>query len=147
MSADGGASTSLLGALFMGMSDGLDVEIASLDCLQLSRAFQFGLDALQKLTKARPGDKTMMDALSPAVEALDSAACAGCEIDAALKQAAQAALTGAESTSSMIARYGRARQLGEKTRGSQDPGATSIALLFEGFVTGLPTGKGQNDNG
>lgn len=147
MSADGGASTSLLGALLMGISDGLDAGIVFLDCFQLSRAFQFGLEALQKQTKARPGDKTMMDALMPAVEALHSAAHAGCEINAALKQAAQAALSGAESTSNMTARYGRARLLGEKTRGYQDPGATSIALLFDGFVTGLAAVKGQKDNG
>jgi dihydroxyacetone kinase-like protein len=147
MCVDGGASTSLLGALFMGMCDGLEPQIRSLDCFQLSRAFQFGLDALQKQTKARPGDKTMMDALIPAVEAMQSATNAGCEIKAALEQAANAARTGAESTSNMTARYGRARLLGEKTRGFQDPGATSIALMFDGFVKGLAAAKGRIDNG
>jgi dihydroxyacetone kinase-like protein len=96
-----------------------------------------GLRAVEKQTKARPGDKTMMDALVPAVAAIESAANSGAPIAQALELASGAAHTSAEATKGMIARYGRARFLGEKTRGSADAGATSIALLFQGFSAAL----------
>jgi dihydroxyacetone kinase-like protein len=75
----------------------------------------------------------MMDALVPALEAFAAAASAGKTVSVALEEAAQAARKGAETTKEMIARYGRAKFLGEKTLGSPDAGATSIALLFRGF--------------
>jgi phosphoenolpyruvate---glycerone phosphotransferase subunit DhaL len=147
MGTDGGASTSLLGAFFLGMSDGPAAGSFSIDGPGLASAFQAGLAALQKQTKAQPGDKTMMDALVPAVASIRIAADAGFEIEVVLQQAAQAAQTGAETTRNLIARYGRARLLGERTRGFQDPGATSIALIFEGFVQGLMAPKGEVEHG
>ena len=147
MSTDGGASTSLIGAFFLGMSDGSAAGSLSLDRPGLASAFQAGLAAVQKQTKAQPGDKTMMDALVPAVASMQAAADAGLEIEVALQRAAQAAQTGAETTSNLTARYGRGRLLGERTRGFQDPGATSIALIFEGFVQGLAAPKGEVGHG
>ena len=136
LGVDGGASSSLLGTFFTGMADA-PAAGGSLDCRELSAAFEAGLKAVRRQTKAQPGDKTMMDALVPAIEALRAAADAGRSVTDALHEAACAARTGAESTRNFTARYGRAKFLGEKTRGHQDPGATSIALLFEGFDDGL----------
>jgi len=139
LGVDGGASSALLGTFIAGMGD-VDMGRES-DCKHLAASFSAGLRALEKQTKARPGDKTMMDALVPAVEAIDAAANSGEPIGRALERAADAARTGAESTKGMIARYGRAKFLGEKTRGSADAGATSSALLFQGFSLALSQHK------
>ena len=87
----------------------------------------------------------MMDALVPAVDAASAAAGAGKSIPEALDDAALAAKLGADSTRDLVARYGRARSLGERTRGHPDAGATSIALIFRGFREGL--GKGSVSHG
>lgn len=142
LGVDGGASSSLLGTFFAGMADApCDV----LDCRGLADSFEAGLGAVSKQTKAQPGDKTMMDALVPAVRAFRAAAGTGKCIADALSDAAQAALTGAENTRDLVARYGRARHLGEKVRGHQDPGATSMALLFQGFYDALAESKGESN--
>jgi dihydroxyacetone kinase-like protein len=145
LGVDGGASSALLGTFFLGMSEA-PAKGGSFDCQELGTAFEAGLEALRKQTKAQPGDKTMMDALVPAVSAFRTAADGGESALKALDDAARAARAGAESTANLIARYGRAKWLGEKTRGFQDPGATSIALLFEGFYTGLAGLKGEAGN-
>jgi dihydroxyacetone kinase-like protein len=139
LDVDGGASTAILGTFIAGMGD---AEVGlSWDCPQMAASLRAGLTALEKQTKARRGDKTMMDALVPAVEAFCEAASVGREISEAMQEAEAAAVKGADSTKDMIARYGRAKFLGEKTRGSPDAGATSVALLFRGFSMGLSLGK------
>jgi dihydroxyacetone kinase-like protein len=143
LDADGGASSSLLGTFFLGMRDGIPEKVSSLDCRELSVAIEAGLLAVRKQTPAQIGDKTMMDALIPAVEAFTAAAQEGKDLERSLQDAAHAAKAGAEATTNLTARYGRARLLGEKTRGHRDPGATSIALLFEGFYSGLVGSKGE----
>jgi dihydroxyacetone kinase-like protein len=131
MGVDGGASSALLGTFVSGMGD---VELGdAIDCAELAASFEAGLHAVAKQTKARPGDKTMMDALVPAVESLRAAALSGKPVVVALNAAADAAATGAESTKSLVARHGRAKYLGEKTLGHADAGATSMTLLFRGF--------------
>ena len=135
LGVDGGASSALLGTFIAGMGDE-DLGYES-DCEHLSASFAAGLRAVAKQTKAQAGDKTMMDALLPALEAFDAASAAGMGICLAMEKAATAARNGAESTRGMIARFGRAKFLGEKTRGSPDAGATSMALLFHGFSQAL----------
>jgi dihydroxyacetone kinase-like protein len=135
----GGASSALLGTFIAGMGDA-DMSQES-DCKHLAASFAAGLRAVEKQTKACPGDKTLMDALVPAVQAVQAAANVGEPIERAMEMAAEAARMGAESTKDMIARYGRAKFLGEKTRGSADAGATSIALLFQGFSAALAQHK------
>jgi dihydroxyacetone kinase-like protein len=142
LGADGGASSSILGMFFLGMTDA-QIPGPSLDCQALATTFEAGLAAVSKHTAAKPGDKTLMDALAPAITTFRSAANAGKSVDEALRDAALAARAGAESTSGLIARFGRAKFLGEKTRGHQDPGANSVALLFEGFSGALPAMKGD----
>ena len=80
--------------------------------------------------KAEPGDKTMLDALLPAAEALRAALGEGASFASALAQAADAAEQGARDTIPLVARKGRASYLGERSAGHQDPGATSSALLL-----------------
>jgi dihydroxyacetone kinase-like protein len=133
MGVDGGATGPLLGTLFMGMADAVG-EAESLDASGLADAFAAGLAALEKQTRARPGDKTLMDALVPAVTALRDTAAAGGSPADALQAAAEAAEGGAEATKELQARFGRARNIKEASVGSPDPGATSMALLFQGFA-------------
>ena len=135
LSVDGGASSSLLEPSLPAMGE-VELGRDSMDCHDLARAFDAGLRAVSRQTKAQPGDKTMMDALMPAVAAISAAAAAGKTIPEALDDAARAAQLGADSTKDLIARLGRAKSLGERTRGYPDAGATSMALLFKGFRAG-----------
>jgi dihydroxyacetone kinase-like protein len=140
MGVDGGAASSIVGVLFLGMGDCAEVG-------NLATLFEAGLAAVRQHSKAEPGDKTMMDALVPAVKALRDAVNAGtCEAEA-LRSAAQAARAGAESTKEMTSRYGRAKFAGERTRGHADPGAISIALVFEGFCNPIDKSWGVITNG
>lgn len=138
LSNDGGASGGLLGAFFLGVSEGCSGK-PSLNCRELAAAFDCGLTALKRYTKAKPGDKTMLDALEPACSALRDAAAHDEGIAVALQAAASAAATGAARTKEMTARFGRARHLGERTLGFPDPGATTVACLFSGFLSGIET--------
>ncbi len=135
LGADGGSTGPLFGMLFMGMSDALGEE-EGLDPALLAAVFRSGLDSVRAQTKAQPGDKTMIDALVPAVEALCAAAEGGAEAAEMLRLAAEAARAGAEATSAMQARFGRARNIKEQSIGTQDPGATSVSLIFKGFLKG-----------
>jgi dihydroxyacetone kinase-like protein len=145
LGVDGGASSSLLGIFFGGMADAPRCG-GPTDTNDLAATFEAGLAALRKQTKAQPGDKTMMDAIIPAIAALRAAADAGKSVIEALHDAAGAANAGAEATRNVTARYGRAKFLGEKTRGHPDPGATSMRLMFEGFYRGLEESKGEPGN-
>jgi len=147
MGTDGGASSALLGSFFLGIAAGSPEGITAMAGTELAAAFEAGLAAVVKQTQARPGDKTLMDALVPAVEALRAATEAGKNHGQAMEAAATAAKGGAEATANLIARFGRARFLGQKTRGHRDPGAVSIALLFEGFSQGLARPIGGSTHG
>ena len=136
MGVDGGAAGPLFGSFFGGMSepaDGRDV----IDAATLAAMFEAGLASVKTLTKAKPGDKTMIDALVPAVEAVQKAAGEGAGITDALERGAWAAEEGAAATKDMQARFGRAKNIGEKSVGNADPGATSVSLIFKGFIEGV----------
>jgi len=136
MCIDGGSTGPLWGSLFMGMSEGVG-EAESLDCPALAAMFEAGLAKVQKQSKAQVGDKTMMDALIPGVGAIRTAADASASISDAMAQAARAAAEGVEATAHMQAKFGRARNLGERAIGHVDPGATSMSLLFKAFSEAL----------
>jgi phosphoenolpyruvate---glycerone phosphotransferase subunit DhaL len=104
---------------------------AGLDAAALYLMFAAGLSAAMKRGKAAPGDKSMIDALSPAVEALRAAAERGEPAPAALGAAANAAEAGMESTIPMEAKVGRARYQPRKGAGHVDAGAASVCLLFQ----------------
>jgi dihydroxyacetone kinase-like protein len=136
MSVDGGSTSPLLGSFFTGMSEAVGGG-ETLDAPGLAAAFEAGLAKLRAQTPAKVGDKTMVDALVPAVEALRQAADSGREPAVLLAQAAEAAQRGAEKTTELQARFGRARNLGPRTIGHVDPGAMSIALFFAGICEGV----------
>ena len=134
MSCDGGSTGPLLGSFFMGMSDGAAGR-AELDYSGVVSVFEAGIAKLQRQSRAQLGDKTMMDSFLPALAALKSADRAR-GIKAALEQAAEAAAKGAEATRNMKAKFGRARNLGDRVLGHADPGAVSVSLIFKGFSEG-----------
>ncbi len=136
MSIDGGSTGPLFGSLLMGMSDAVG-DADALDCDAVAAMLEAGLAKVRKQTKAQVGDKTMIDALAPAIDAFRAAADAQEDVAAALAKAAEAAAKGAAATVDMQAKFGRARNLGERTIGHVDPGATSVSLIFQGFCDGL----------
>jgi dihydroxyacetone kinase-like protein len=136
MSVDAGSIGPLLGTFFKGLSEGATGQ-NEFDGVGLTALVEAGTMKLQMLSRAQIGDKTMMDAFLPALAALKVADPAQ-GIKTALQQAAAAAAQGAEATKTMRAKFGRARNLGERSLGAVDPGAMSVALLFEGFCAALP---------
>ena len=140
ISTVGGAAGPLYGTVFLQLGNALAGQ-AEVDLPAYATAWRKAVDGVMARGKAQPGDKTMMDALVPAVRAAEAAANSGEPVARALQLAAEAARSGAEATRDMIARYGRAKFLGEKTRGSADAGATSMALLFQGFSAALAERK------
>jgi phosphoenolpyruvate---glycerone phosphotransferase subunit DhaL len=134
ISTVGGASGPLYGTFFLRLGTALGEadEVAPGD---LARGLRAGLDGIIALGKASPGDKTMVDAMTPAVEALEAGADA--DFPAALEAAASAAAAGRDSITPLVARKGRASYLGERSAGHQDPGATSTTILFESLRDGL----------
>jgi dihydroxyacetone kinase-like protein len=132
ISSVGGAAGPLYGTLFLqlGTAFGGDAEV---ELAAYAQAWRKGLQGVQSRGKAQPGDKTMVDALIPAVEALEQAS----ELDDGLQDAAQAAQEGMKATTPLIARKGRASYLGERSKDHQDPGATSTYYLFKSAVEAL----------
>jgi phosphoenolpyruvate---glycerone phosphotransferase subunit DhaL len=128
----GGASGPLYGSAFRAIGKALPApEISPKD---LAAALQAGLDAVRKLGAAAPGDKTMVDAYVPAVDAFTGAAKGDADLATAAGKAADAAAEGMRSTIDMQARKGRASYLGPRSIGHQDPGATSTAIVFRCLV-------------
>ncbi len=130
-----GSTSTLLGGLLLGMSDGVPEKAKELDAAQVKAMFRGGLKGVQKNTKAMPGDKTMMDALYPAVMAMQE--CASDDIVTVLQAGAEAAQKGAEATVQMKANFGRARNYGEKSVGHADSGASSWACMFGAFAAAV----------
>ncbi|HFC08931.1 MAG TPA: dihydroxyacetone kinase subunit L [Chloroflexi bacterium] len=130
VSTVGGAGGPLYGTLFMrmGMAVGNKDALSPEDVVKM---FQAALEGVKQRGKAEPGDKTMVDALTPAVEALQKAVEAGEDLHTALEKATAAAEEGMKATIPLVARRGRASYLGERSAGHQDPGATSSYLLFK----------------
>ncbi len=128
-----GSTSTLLGAFFLGMSD--NAVGTELDAEGVKKLFAGGLANVQKQTQAKPGDKTMMDALVPAVEAIQ--ACSSDNIKDILTAGANAALEGAKKTIDMKANFGRARNYGERSIGYADSGATSWSCMFAAFAEAL----------
>ncbi|KJS63042.1 dihydroxyacetone kinase subunit DhaL [Streptomyces rubellomurinus] len=127
----GGASGPLYGKAFRAIGAALPGPAGP---AALADALAAGLDAVRALGKAEPGDKTIVDAWTPAVAALRDAAAAGATLPEAAAAAADAADRGARDTVPLQARKGRASYLGERSIGHQDPGATSTALLFRALA-------------
>ena len=127
-----GSTSTLLGAFFLGMSDnaaGTELDAA------VKKMFAGGLANVQKQTQAKKGDKTMMDALIPAIEAIEAST--SDDIKEVMTAGAEAALQGAEQTVNMKANFGRARNYGERSIGYADSGATSWSCMLAAFAEAL----------
>ena len=135
----GGASGPLYGTFFLrfGMSGGPG---KSLDASALGAALRAGLEGVVARGKAEVGDKTMFDAMSPAIDAYVAAVAEGGDAATAASTAFEAAQVGRDATRELVARKGRASYLGERSAGHLDPGATSTTLLFEALATALTSG-------
>jgi dihydroxyacetone kinase-like protein len=126
VSSVGGAAGPLYGTLLLQMGNALAGE-QDVDLEGYAAAWRKAVQGVQARGKAELGDKTMVDALLPAVEALERAS----DLDSALQDAASAAEQGMRDTIPLVARKGRASYLGERSRDHQDPGATSSYYLFQ----------------
>jgi dihydroxyacetone kinase-like protein len=130
ISTVGGAAGPLYGTAFLRLS----TAIADLDDdhpRQVAAAFTAALGGVQARGKATTGEKTMVDALSPAVDAINAAVEEGVDTVTVLERAAAAARAGMDATIPMRATKGRASYLGERSIGHQDPGATSCYLIIQ----------------
>jgi phosphoenolpyruvate---glycerone phosphotransferase subunit DhaL len=128
VSTVGGASGPLYGTLFLRMGTTLG-DVPTVSPEQVGAALRAGLEGVVARGKAQAEDKTMYDALAPAVDALEAGLKDGLGLGDALGRARVAADEGRDATIPMLARKGRASYLGERSVGHQDPGATSVALL------------------
>jgi D-erythrulose 4-kinase len=135
--AAGGASGALVGAWLIAIGTGLPDQDEAVDPADLARAFDQALATLQRLGQAQPGDKTMIDTLAPFSTALNEAVASGQNISQAWAAALPAAAAGMLSTIDMVSRRGRASRLGERSRGVQDAGATSIYHVLHAFRAGF----------
>ncbi|MDR0648212.1 MAG: dihydroxyacetone kinase subunit L [Synergistaceae bacterium] len=130
MSAVGGSAGPLYGTFFMKLGHKLTGH-AEASTEDMADAMQEGLNGITSLGKSQTGDKTMVDALQPAIDALRAAAPEGEPV--AWKAATDAAQKGMEDTIPMLAKRGRSSYLGERSIGHQDPGATSAFYLVSAF--------------
>jgi dihydroxyacetone kinase-like protein len=129
ISTVGGASGPLVGTAYLKAS-GAVAGRETLDSAAIVDLLAAARDGVVLRGKAAVGDKTMIDAWTPAVDAAAQAAAGGADESAVLEAAAQAAREGAASTEPLVAHKGRASYLGERARGHRDPGAQSSALIL-----------------
>ncbi|NBC28267.1 MAG: dihydroxyacetone kinase subunit L [Bacteroidetes bacterium] len=141
ISSVGGASGPLFGTFYLQASN--EVKGAEvLDAAQLGAMLASGLEGIKKRGKAEPEDKTIIDALEPAVNAYQESAAGGGSIQESLEQAVSAAEKGAEATIPMIAKKGRASYMGERSKGHKDPGATSTVYILKALQDAV-SGDGE----
>lgn len=133
----GGTSGPLSAALFLGMSSELAKIESALSSSDWARAFRTGVEAVATIGGAGRGDRTMMDALLPAADALVEEIDRGAGSASAMKAAAQAAFAGAEGTRDIVAALGRSTYIGERALGHPDPGAWAVALVLDAVAERL----------
>ena len=132
----GGTSGPLFGVWFREFSRAASE--GGIDREGLRRAAAGGLEAVLRLGHAEPGDKTMVDAMSPVADTLAAAESQQRDIRQDVADAAQAARAGADATAELVAKRGRASYVGELSRGVRDAGAEAVAMFFEAGSTALP---------
>jgi dihydroxyacetone kinase-like protein len=141
VSSVGGASGPLYGTFFLRMATALG-PAAALDGPAVATTLRAGVEGVVARGKAEVGDKTMLDALVPALDALDAAVAEKADLATALAAAATAAERGRDATAPMVARKGRASYLGQRSAGHLDPGAASAAMLIAAAATAFATAGG-----
>ena len=130
MANSNGSTSTIYGTLLMGVSDGIEDGAESVPAAGVAAAFESALASMREVVKGDVGDKTCFDALIPAVRAMGGKQ----DVAELFEAAASAAEAGARSTEQLRAKFGRARNLGEKSVGTLDPGAVSCAMIFAAFA-------------
>jgi dihydroxyacetone kinase-like protein len=143
VSTVGGASGSLYGTFFLEMGRNSPSGV-QLNAAELENAVRAGVDGVIARGHAAVGDKTMIDALEPAITALSQALADGLRLHDSIAAAATAASTGRDSTEPLVARKGRASYLGDRSAGHIDPGAASAAILVAALAVSV--GKEPHDD-
>jgi phosphoenolpyruvate---glycerone phosphotransferase subunit DhaL len=136
ISTVGGASGPLYGTFFLQAALAVGAK-TSMSAEDFGALLEKGLKGVIQRGKANPGDKTMIDAMHPGVQAYQKSLAGGEPMTDALKKGAESASEGMKATTPLLARKGRASYLGERSIGHQDPGATSTALLFQAAAESL----------
>ncbi|GHU43623.1 dihydroxyacetone kinase subunit L [Spirochaetia bacterium] len=132
----GGSMGPIYGTVFMGMAEaGSDLD--GIDTAGLAKMFGAGLEGLQGIVEAKVGDKTLVDTLSPAFDALKTAAACGADFKSALAAMKTAAEKGRDSTKDLVAKFGRSSRLGERSRGVLDAGACSCCIILSAIADGI----------
>lgn len=126
----GGSMGPLYGMFFKAMATATD-GVASIDAAVFGQMIEGARANIQKISKAKPGDKTLMDVLVPAVDAYQAALEAGGAFGACLDAMSTAAVVGRDATEDMVAKLGRSSRLGERSRGVIDAGAASCCLILQ----------------
>jgi dihydroxyacetone kinase-like protein len=126
----GGSMGPLYGVMFTEFSEKLAGH-EDIDPKTFSAMLHAGLEGIQSIGSAKVGDKTLLDALVPAIEAFDSAISSGASFENALDRLVEAAETGRDSTLNLVAKIGRSARLGERSLGVLDAGATSCAIILK----------------
>ncbi|QAT50726.1 dihydroxyacetone kinase subunit L [Caproiciproducens sp. NJN-50] len=132
----GGSMGPIYGTIFMDMAEAAE-GADEIDLPLLAKMLEAGLNGLYEIVDARVGDKTLVDTLSPSVEILKKTAAAGTPFAEALKEMKKAALAGRNSTKDLIAKYGRASRLGERSKGVLDAGAASCCIILTSMADGI----------
>jgi dihydroxyacetone kinase-like protein len=132
----GGSMGPIYGTIFMEMSDKAD-DTEEITLPLFADMLDAALEGLYGIVDARPGDKTLVDTLYPALQALKAAIAEGKSFAEALDNLKAEAEKGKESTKEMVAKYGRSARLGERSRGVLDAGATSCCIILQAMADGM----------
>lgn len=132
----GGSMGPIYGTILMEMADAAD-GAEEIDLALFGKMLRAGLEGLYEIVDARPGDKTLVDTLYPCVEYIEQAAKDNVPFDKALLQLKDCAEKGKTSTINMVAMFGRASRLGERSRGVLDAGATSCCIILRAMADGM----------
>lgn len=132
----GGSMGPIYGTIFMDMAEAGE-ELEDISVADFGNLLAAGLAGLQGIVEAKVGDKTLVDTLSPAVDAVKAAHEAGEDYKEALVKMSAAAEAGRDSTKDMVARFGRSSRLGERSRGVLDAGAASCCIILKAMAEGI----------
>ena len=129
----GGVAGPIFGTFFAEMGRAIDASKKTVDLKDLSAMFRASLEKIMRLGGAKPGDKTMVDALEPAVKEIEASSISSTDIKSAMESMVKAAKKGAESTKDMIAQKGRSSYAGERSIGYEDAGANTVFFILNAF--------------
>jgi dihydroxyacetone kinase-like protein len=136
----GGSMGPIYGTFFSGMA-GADID--EIDVPALVKMLESGYGELKDVIESEVGDKTLVDTLAPALEALKKAAASGKDLPEALKDMKEAAAAGRDSTKDLVAKFGRSSRLGERSRGVLDAGAVSCCIILTAIADGILEQAGE----